>query len=81
MKNFILATVIFFAAVMSGNAQSNLDIEPCLLPFYHGVASGDPLSDRIILWTRVTPENLGTAPVNVKWKIATDTTMTNKELS
>jgi alkaline phosphatase D len=77
MKNFILATVIFFAALMSGNAQSNLDIEPCLLPFYHGVASGDPLSDRIILWTRVTPENLGTAPVNVKWKIATDTTMTN----
>lgn len=24
-------------------------------PFKHGIASGDPLSDRIILWTRVTP--------------------------
>ena len=24
-------------------------------PFRHGVASGDPLSDRVILWTRVTP--------------------------
>ncbi len=24
-------------------------------PFLHGVASGDPLSDRVILWTRVTP--------------------------
>ena len=23
--------------------------------FQHGVASGDPLSDGIILWTRVTP--------------------------
>ncbi len=23
--------------------------------FYHGVASGDPLSDRVILWTRYTP--------------------------
>lgn len=25
------------------------------LRFEHGVASGDPLSDRVILWTRVTP--------------------------
>lgn len=24
-------------------------------PFQHSVASGDPLSDRVILWTRVTP--------------------------
>ena len=23
--------------------------------FRHGVASGDPLTDRVILWTRVTP--------------------------
>ncbi len=26
--------------------------------FLHGVASGDPLSDAVILWTRVTPMNL-----------------------
>lgn len=24
-------------------------------PFRHGVASGDPLADGVILWTRVTP--------------------------
>ncbi|MGH8559441.1 MAG: PhoD-like phosphatase N-terminal domain-containing protein, partial [Methylococcales bacterium] len=24
--------------------------------FVHGVASGDPLEDRVILWTRVEPE-------------------------
>jgi len=29
--------------------------DSALRPFYHGVASGDPLPDRIILWTRVTP--------------------------
>ena len=23
--------------------------------FRHGVASGDPLRDRVVLWTRVTP--------------------------
>ena len=27
-----------------------------LKPFYHGVASGDPLADAVIIWTRVTPE-------------------------
>ncbi|MFC3031698.1 alkaline phosphatase D family protein [Pseudoalteromonas fenneropenaei] len=26
------------------------------LAFNHGVASGDPLNDRVILWTRVTPQ-------------------------
>ncbi len=24
--------------------------------FYHGVASGDPMTDRVIVWTRYTPE-------------------------
>ena len=27
--------------------------------FHHGVASGDPLNDRVILWTRVTPQQAG----------------------
>ena len=31
--------------------------------FDHGVASGDPLEDRVILWTRVTPQQAG--PVEV----------------
>jgi alkaline phosphatase D len=46
----------------------------CLAPFYHGVASGDPLSDRVILWTRVTTDSNS---VNVDWRIATDTSMAN----
>ncbi len=40
-------------------------------PFYHGVASGDPLTDRVIIWTRVTPPDSVPAVV-VKWEIATD---------
>jgi len=41
--------------------------------FRHGVASGDPLSDRVILWTRVTPstEEAG-QPVRTRWAIALD---------
>lgn len=44
-------------------------------PFYHGVASGDPLSDRVIIWTRVTPENNDGNPIEVEWRIAKDTSM------
>ena len=36
--------------------------------FNHGVASGDPLKDRVILWTRVTPSKPG--PLNVILEIS-----------
>lgn len=51
-------------------------VEERLRPFYHGVASGDPLHDRVIIWTRVTPENGDTA-VSVRYRVATDTAMQN----
>ncbi|MBK7952140.1 MAG: alkaline phosphatase D family protein [Deltaproteobacteria bacterium] len=42
-------------------------------PFLHGVASGDPLADRVILWTRVSPEAYRMASaVRVGWWIAND---------
>ena len=39
--------------------------------FEHGVASGDPLSDRVILWTRITPATARPALV-LQYVIATD---------
>jgi alkaline phosphatase D len=39
--------------------------------FAHGVASGDPLHDRVILWTRVSPEP-GVYSVEGRWKISSD---------
>ncbi|CAN5586512.1 alkaline phosphatase D family protein [soil metagenome] len=46
-------------------------------PFEYGVASGDPLSDRLVLWTRLTPSpdagpgsGLG-SPTEVAWEVAT----------
>ena len=44
------------------------------LEFLHGVASGDPLHDRVILWTRVTPKRTNDS-VPVKWSIARDPRM------
>ncbi|NDC42507.1 MAG: alkaline phosphatase, partial [Chitinophagia bacterium] len=50
-------------------------VAAALAPFYHGVASGDPLSDRVIIWTRYTP----TSPVaaSIDWQIATDSLFTS----
>ncbi len=42
-----------------------------LAPFLHGVASGDPLADRVVLWTRVD----GTGTVPVRWTVALDPAM------
>lgn len=39
--------------------------------FEHGVASGDPLQDRVILWTRLTPSD-SSARLQVTWEIALD---------
>lgn len=40
--------------------------------FTHGVASGDPLQDRVILWTRVLPGSGRAEIVSVQWQVASD---------
>ncbi len=40
--------------------------------FTHGIASGDPLSDRVILWTRVLPGEGSPRQLNGRWEIAED---------
>ncbi len=40
-----------------------------VVSFRHGVASGDPLSDRVILWTRITPTDAADAPVAYSWTL------------
>jgi alkaline phosphatase D len=47
--------------------------------FKHGIASGDPLPDAVILWTRVTGEN--DAPVDVEWEVFEDPELTKKAAS
>jgi alkaline phosphatase D len=45
--------------------------------FRHGVASGDPLTDRVILWTRVTSADpRSTTPIEVRWRIGDDPAVT-----
>jgi alkaline phosphatase D len=45
-------------------------------PFAHGVASGDPLPDRVILWTRITrPAGSTARSVTVAWEVRADPAM------
>jgi len=46
--------------------------KPAAAHFTHGIASGDPLADRVILWTRVLPGNGNAAAVPCSWQVATD---------
>lgn len=75
-RTFLGATAagaaVLMARPMIGRTQAGT------VPFLHGVASGDPLPDRVIIWTRVTPSadavpgsGLG-APVDVTWQVASD---------
>ncbi len=52
-------------------------------PFTLGVASGDPLPDGVVLWTRLAPDPLNgggmdeQGDVVVDWEVATDASFTN----
>lgn len=47
-------------------------------PFVLGVASGDPLADSVILWTRLNPsEPLPDEDIAVEWQVATDAEMSD----
>jgi phosphodiesterase/alkaline phosphatase D-like protein len=38
--------------------------------FVHGVASGDPYADSVILWTRITPPQGAAERIDVSWEIS-----------
>ncbi|MGA5065897.1 alkaline phosphatase D family protein [Streptomyces exfoliatus] len=77
-------TVVKAAAVTAAvapallGAASTAQAAPAATAFLHGVASGDPLPDGVLLWTRVTPTpeavpGSGLGPdVQVGWEMAED---------
>lgn len=72
------------SSTSSALSSARLPKEPApYTAFMHGVASGDPIPNSVITWTRVTvsPEavpgsGLG-ADADVQWEIATDREFTN----
>jgi alkaline phosphatase D len=64
-----LGTAIVWPA-LSAAARQTADASRV---FRHGVASGDPLADRVILWTRATPRvESASATLPVRWVLADD---------
>ncbi len=66
-------------AVLAGTLAATAPARAATAPaFLHGVASGDPLPDGVLLWTRVTPTpeatpGSGLGPdTEVSWTVATD---------
>ena len=49
--------------------------------FAHGIASGDPLQDAVILWTRITPANVNGGPVKLIWEVSETTDFFDLEYS
>ncbi|MBC52669.1 MAG: alkaline phosphatase [Gammaproteobacteria bacterium] len=61
------------AAMLGALSVRGLPIHAAAAAHYtHGVASGDPLQDRVILWTRVLPGSGRAEAVNVQWQVASD---------
>ncbi|HEX4872371.1 MAG TPA: alkaline phosphatase D family protein [Nevskiaceae bacterium] len=80
-REFLRRSALAGAAALSlpaltacGNSRSGgaaaAPVSGRTVAFLHGVASGDPLTDRVILWTRVTPEAGSLAPVAVDWVVS-----------
>ena len=40
--------------------------------FAHGIASGDPMADAVILWTRITPNDPTAGDIDVVWEMDKD---------
>ncbi len=79
MKNALLIAgffTFFFHAAFS-QVDRVLVLNPLLKPFYHGVASGDPLTNSVMIWTRLTPDTGFVGTANIDWRVALDTGMTN----
>ena len=47
------ATIMARSSVAQQTYPDNIYADTAFAPFYYGVASGDPLQDRVIIWTRI----------------------------
>lgn len=81
-RSFLLASGSLVGAIAC-NSRSRAIAQPNFntYPFQLGVASGDPLDDSVVIWTRLAPNplqptSMPAVNVPVQWQVATDETMT-----
>ncbi|MER6347994.1 alkaline phosphatase D family protein [Streptomyces sp. NPDC001595] len=75
------AALAFSTGLPSRGAMAATELDAARItenPFTLGVASGDPLPDSVVLWTRLAPEpfeadgGMGQQRVSVQWEVAID---------
>ena len=83
-RSFLAGTASFAAAALFSNrALGAVTASPKLVgyPFTLGIASGDPVPDGVVLWTRLAPRprepggGMPPEPVEVGWQVAEDEAM------
>lgn len=78
MKRLLILLVYIFSTQLL-ICQTTLNIDPNLIshldkklaPFYHGVASGDPTQNSVVIWTKLTLDKT-VKSASVSWEISTD---------
>ena len=78
MKYFYFTLLILLAVSCTSQEEyptleenTMIHRDESLKPFYHGVASGDPYAESVLLWTRVSPETQ-LPEIKVTWEVAED---------
>lgn len=72
MKKALILPFLIAVGTLSAQYPANIFPDTAFAPFYYGVASGDPLQDKIVLWTKVAVDSGTTLPVALKWTVAED---------
>ncbi len=72
-RDFLTSSALGFGALSSAasltGCDDNNDDPLVSVSFKHGVASGDPLANSLIIWTRVSPERTNVS-VEVSWQVS-----------
>ena len=72
IRDFTFTTVAVSGSLALSACGVN-HLIPTSVSFLHGVASGDPLSDRVMLWSRVSPSNAPEGKdIDITWEVASD---------
>ena len=73
------ATTLFVSTALSGCGSEDTTSDYIQVGFDHGVASGDPLNDKVIIWTRATPKEAITDDrvFNINYEVALDQEFSN----
>lgn len=71
-----------FASAESSDLHSSSESSNLAYPFTLGIASGDPLPDGVVLWTRLAPDPLHGGgmpnhPFPVQWEVSLDSSFKN----